>query len=226
MGKGVLFAIVSLTFVLLGTSCSSIHKNNSVTTELSEKAQVQISGITVDSPMTLSNNDLFPVIREYQYLRVKMIKGRYYEDWNPGAYMGRIYEGDFILELSDEFGNTISTVDLKEFYSQSLLFSSTFDIAFDDYNDDGNIDFTIGQYASSNGNEYKLFTLRKDGKIEELPVKDYPYLFISDTTGRYSTKLIKIDKVTFKKQYYNNAEGKSLEDIFRWNEKEFVHVGK
>ncbi len=52
-----------------------------------------------------------------------------------------------------------------------MIINSSFEIQFDDYNSDEDIDFTIGQYATSNGRDYKLFTIRKDGKIEELPLR-------------------------------------------------------
>jgi bla regulator protein BlaR1 len=77
-------------------------------------------------------------------------------------------------------------------------------------------------YASSNGREYKLFTLRKDGTVEELPVKDRYSLFISNTTDFYSTNLTKIDDVTFKIGYYDNSKGENFEDIFKWEWKEFI----
>jgi bla regulator protein BlaR1 len=174
--------------------------------------------------MTLSNNDLFSINGEKQYLRLKMVKGKYYEDWFPGASMGTIWEGNFIIELADDFGTTIEQTDLSKFYKEPLTFNSSFKIHFDDYNNDGYIDFTIGQYASSNGNDYKLFTMRKNGKIEELPVKDFSSLFISNATGFYSTTLTKVDKITFKKEHYNNSKGKHLEDVFKWDGKEFVKI--
>lgn len=180
--------------------------------------------ITIQSPMTLSNNDLFPINGEHQYLRLKMVKGKYYENWTPGAYMGTIWEGYFIIELSDESGNVISQNDLSKIYKESLIFNSSFQIQFDDYNNDEDIDFTIGQYTSSNGGDYKLFTIRKDGKIEELPVKDYFSLFISNTTGFYSTKLTKIDNITFKIEYYDNSKGKNFEDFFKWDGNKFIRI--
>ena len=172
--------------------------------------------------VTLSNNDLFPVNGENQYLRLKMIEGEYYEDLNPGPYMGANWEGDFVLELADEAGNVISQTDLNKVFKEPLIFNSSFEIQFDDYNDDGDIDFTIGQYASSNGKSYKLFTLRKDGTVEELPVKDHYSLFISNTTDFYSTKLTKIDEVTFKIEYYDNSKGENFEDVFKWDKNEFI----
>jgi bla regulator protein BlaR1 len=178
--------------------------------------------IAVQSPMTLSNNDLSTITGKHQYLRLKMVKGKYYEDWFPGAYMGTIWEGYYIFELTDEFGNVISKTDLSKIYTEPLVFSSSFQIQFNDYNSDGDIDFTIGQYTSSNGRSYKLFTLRKDGKIEELHIKGYSSLFISNSTGFYSTKLTKVAGVSFKIEYYDNLKGKNLENVFEWDGKEFI----
>ena len=40
-------------------------------------------------------------------------------------------------------------------------------------------------------------------------------MFISNTTDFYSTKLTKIDDVTFKTEYYDNSKGEKFEDIFK-----------
>lgn len=136
--------------------------------------------------------------------------------------MGTIWEGYFTIELTDESGNVIGQTGLDKIFKEPLIFISSFQIQFDDYSNDGDIDFTIGQYASSNGREYKLFTLKKDGKIEELPVKGYPSLFISNTIGFYSTKLTKVDNAAFKTEYYDSSIGKNPEDVFKWDGKEFI----
>lgn len=216
--------IVVLLLSSLFVACSSKKENDTVYLDATVENKDKSLDITVQSPITLSNNDMFPINEEHQYLRLKMVKGKYYEDWTPGAYMGTIWEGAFILELTDESENTIAQTDLSEIYNENLIFNSTFDIQFDDYNSDGDLDFTIGQYVSSNGRNYVLFTLRKDGQIEKLPIKDYSTLFISNTTGYYSTQLTKKDKITFKKEYYDNLKQKFLEDIFRWDGNEFIHV--
>ncbi len=177
--------------------------------------------IDVQSPMTLSNTEL-TFGGQPAYLRLKMVKGRYYEDWNPGAYMGTLWEGNFVIELADEFGKTIAETDISKMFSEPLTFKSSFDLEFDDYNKDGNLDFTIGQYASGNGRVYKIFTLRKDGKIDELPVKDHPEMFISNSTGYYSAKLNKIDGTTFETEYYDNSVPATFRNIYQWDGKQFV----
>ena len=219
--------ILTAIFIPILVSCS-YKKENSFPVNAETKTTTENSNISVETPMTISNSTC-TVNGKAAYLRLKMIKGKYYEDWNPGAIMGTIWEGYYTAELADEYGGTIAQTDFSLLFNSSrepLVFRFSFDIEFDDYNDDGDIDFTVGQYSSSNGRDYKLFTIRKDGKIEELPVRDYQTLFISDTTGYYSTKLTKVDKTTFKRSYYDNSAGKQFEDYFKWEDTEFVHVNK
>jgi hypothetical protein len=225
--KVILFVFIILS--LGGTSCSYKEEGTRIhEVATDEMIKTKDQYIVVESPMTLSNNSIHLGNEKYGYLRLKMIKGRYYEDWTPGAHMGTNWEGEFVLEVSDDSGNTIYETSLNAFYPpQTILnYHFTFEITFDDYNDDGHIDFTIGQYASSNGNEYKLFTIDADGKIKALEVDGYPTLFISKGAGFYSTELIKVDKLTFKKEYYDNVQGKELEEYFQWNGNKFVHIEK
>jgi hypothetical protein len=227
--KGIYYTVIAFILIIFTTSCSKQeHISNDSTGALHENSNTAVktvssrsnSEIEVQSPMTLSNS-MCTFNGQSAYLRLKMVKGRYYEDWNPGAYMGTLWEGSFVIELADEYGKTIAETDISKMFSEPLVFKSSFNLEFDDYNNDGDLDFTIGQYASSNGRVYKLFSLRKDGKVEELPFKDRPDLFISNTTGYYSTKLNKINGTTFEIEYYNNAEG-TFHDFYTWDGKQFM----
>lgn len=229
-------AAIILIFTLI--ACISLKNNFDASTKTPAAPEEKVSSsntgseealisstsskISVNSPMTLSNNNMYPINGINQFLRLRMIEGKYYEDWNPGAYMGTIWEGKFSVELADEYGKIIARTDLNNMYKEHLIFKSTFDLQFDDYNNDNDLDFTLGQYFSSNGANFKLFTLRKDGKVDELTIKDYPSIFISKTTGYYSTKLKKIDKTSFSIEYYDNSKGKSFESFYKWDGKEFI----
>jgi bla regulator protein BlaR1 len=179
------------------------------------------SKINIQTPMTLSNTE-FTFNGQLAYMRLKMVKGRYYEDWNPGAYMGTNWEGQFVIDLADELGNNIAETDISKIFSEPLTFNSTFSIELDDYNDDGDLDFTIGQYGSSNGYLYRIFTLRKDGKVEQLTIKDHTDLFISNRTGNYSTKLNKIKGAAFEIEYYDNSVTAAFHDLYQWDGMQFV----
>ncbi|MGG0168874.1 hypothetical protein [Paenibacillus dokdonensis] len=180
------------------------------------------NSITVSMPMTIAKSDLYPDFQIREYLSVQLVKGSYSEDWNPSPLMGRVWTGDFEFVLSDEYGKVIQRKPLNDFYQEKLIFNSFFDIEFGDYNGDGEIDFTIGQYGSSNGNVYKIFTLSKDGQIRELKIKGQNELVISGGDSRYSTKLIKISSQSFQKKYYDNAKGKTFEDTYKWDGQEFM----
>ncbi len=222
--------IVAFILIILLASCSvqGTSYNASRTTPDGSKIAVKNTivpapgiEIEVQSPVTLSNS-VCTFNGQSVNVRLKMVKGRYYEDWNPGAFMGTIWEGSLMIELSDEYGKIISTTDISKMYSDQLKFNSSFNIEFDDYNDDGDLDFTIGQYASSNGNLYEIFTLRKSGEIEELPIKDHSNLFISKRTGYYSTKLNKINGTTFEIEYYDNSVPATFQNFYKWDGKQFV----
>ncbi len=228
LGKRILSIIITLIIILLLISCS-VQKTSNNASEV-DRNKIVTKSTTVPAPMaeievqslvTLSNSEC-NFNGQLANLRLKMVEGRYYEDWNPGPYMGTIWEGSFLIELSDEYGKTISTTDISKMYSCPLIFTSSFKIEFDDYNNDGDLDFTIGQYASSNGNVYRIFTLKKDGKIEELQIKDSSELFISKSTGYYSTKLNKINGNAFETEYYDNSVPATFHDVYKWDGKQFV----
>jgi bla regulator protein BlaR1 len=233
MKKAIHFITLLLILMLLLVACSIEKTNTNISSVEAITAEPTIKvienstiedKIVVKSPITLSNNNMYPLNGKNHYLRLRMVEGKYYEDWNPGPYMGTIWEGNYSIDLVDESGITIAQTYLSEFFTENLLFMSSFDIQFDDYNNDGDLDFTLGQYATSNGNDYKLFTLRDNGIVEELPIKENSSLFISNPTDYYSTKLTKINNISFSKQYYDNSKGKYFEDVFEWVGKQFVLV--
>ncbi|HHW66210.1 MAG TPA: hypothetical protein GXX16_00680 [Epulopiscium sp.] len=157
-------------------------------------------------------------------LILKMTDGRYYEEKEPGPYMGPNWEGKFYIQLIDQKGKILSELDLnKAFNEQKLIFQSVFNIEFDDYNNDGSMDFAIGQYVSGNSNAYKLFTITSDGKIEELPIKDQAEI-LSSGGNKYSKEFEKIDEVSFKNQCYDNTKGEMVETCYTWSdtEKQFI----
>ena len=99
---------------------------------------------------------------------------------------------------------------------------------FDDYNNDGSIDFTVGQYTHSSATSYKLYTIhKKDGQIEQLTVNDYDY--ISSDSDQYSVKFNKSDGTTFIVKYYfsGNIDNPSkqasyYERYFTWKGNKFI----
>lgn len=226
MRKIVYAFILIATLLLFACAGNLADKEANIIDSENPTSQVQNNGengILVSTPMTVSNN----LIRHNgtdAYLRLKMVQGRYYEDWTPKTISGTVLEGSFIFELSDVNGTTIAQTELSAFYNKPLIFTGEFSIEFDDYNHDGNLDFTLGQYSLNKGKSYKIFTIKSDGAIEELVVKDTPELFISSGGDGFSTKLTKNDNTSFKVRQYDSDAGKTFESIYQWKTDKFVNV--
>ncbi|WP_277506445.1 MULTISPECIES: hypothetical protein [unclassified Paenibacillus] len=179
--------------------------------------------ITIDSPFTLSRNPLLQVAGIPGYLNLELIRGTYLEDWNAlSATGGRSWSGDFRLSITGEDGVLLHTFPLSDQYNEELQFNDLFQIEFGDYNGDGNPDFTIGQYGSSNGNFYRLFAISKDCSIQELAVERTPELFIS-STDRYSVKLTETAE-GFTASHYDNSTGRLAVHTYRWDGAVFQRV--
>ena len=131
MKRKILITIPVFIFAILLTGFLISEKNSYVDSSVDNPRNDSFSDITVYSPMTISNNDMYSINGENQYLRLQMIKGKYYEEWTPGPYMGTIWEGDFIIELIDDSGESISKIDLRQEYNENLIFTSPFQIQFD-----------------------------------------------------------------------------------------------
>ena len=90
------------------------------------------------------------------------------------------------------------------------------EIHFEDYNHDGQIDFNLGQYGGCNGWRYKLFTISTQGII--MPLNIYNKrdgVFISDRQN--STEKLEVQAVGFSHGYYDNSIGGGVEETYSWS---------
>jgi hypothetical protein len=182
------------------------------------------AAVAVKGPVTISRNELFPVTSREEFLNLRLVQGQYSEDWvTLGPLAGRNWRGDFELVVTDAQNKVLSTFPLSQHFQEPLEFGSFFQMEFGDYNGDGDPDFTIGQYGSSNGSFFKLFTLGEDHVIRELGIKPAQELFIS-SPERYSVKLEKQDQTSFMTTYYDNAQGKELQALYQWDGADFQRV--
>ncbi|WP_340023001.1 hypothetical protein MHI24_28865 [Paenibacillus sp. FSL K6-1096] len=175
------------------------------------------SRVETKGPVTVSRNDLIPVTGNKEFLNLQLLQGSYSEDWSTASPLaGRSWSGQFRLELTDEQGEALGTFALSRHFSEELRFGDLFQIRFADYNGDGNPDFTIGQYGSSNGSLFKLFTLLPDHTIRELPVKGAASGLLISSVDRYSVKLDQVEG-GFRARHYDNASGNEAETVYRWD---------
>ena len=98
------------------------------------------------------------------------------------------------------------------------LYNKTgFSLQFDDYNGDGNPDFTVGQWCSSTENIYTLFSINQNAEILLL---SEPYeIFTSDgkESGNDYSTLFKKTKEGFSVSIYSNATGENETAYYTFN---------
>jgi len=167
-----------------------------------------------------------------------MSSGKLYHDTERWCGAGVKYEGQFslVIEIGDSkkrysvnqllhpdqpdsplwFRSGFNSVDSAGNYSEP------WQIQFDDYNNDGKPDFTLGQYRGCNGWTYRLFTIDTEGNVSSLnfACSCHEQLYTS-----LHTNSVKLEKVTdgFVVEYYTNTIG-HFRDRFLWLEDRFILV--
>ncbi|REK77005.1 hypothetical protein [Paenibacillus paeoniae] len=203
--------------ILVLTAC---QPSNLSKTKLSDKEPDGSNkpAIEIQGPMTVSQNPLFAYVGEYIYLDVVLVDGRYYEDWNPSPFMGRNWQGSFQFLIRDADDHILHRSDIENTFFQQV--NQFFDLSFADYNGDGDIDFALGQYGTSNGNIYHLYTIREDHSIDKLEIAGRQELFASGGS-RNSIELQAWGDHGFELDYYDNSIGKTFTNRYTWENNQF-----
>lgn len=167
-----------------------------------------------------------------------MTSGKLYHDTEKWCGSGVKYEGQFSLVI--KIGDNTKRYSVNELFNPDIpdspiWFSSGFNsvdsarnyseprgIQFEDYNNDGQLDFTLGQYRGCNGWTYRLFTIDDKGSVSLLnfACSCHEQLYIS----RHMNS-IKLEKTSggFAVEYYNNSIG-HFRDRFIWLADRFILV--
>jgi hypothetical protein len=170
-----------------------------------------------EMPTVISSSCFYPLqATEIQTLSIVMTEGEFSEQLDAGPYSGWNYVGNFVIEGKDADGNLVSSLDLNEvFGGGNLVFGPMVELAFEDYNQDGNLDFTIGQWGTSNGFIYRLFSVNQESEIVALPIEDD--LSIFSACFDYSTFFEKAGDTVFLVPFYDNTVGKNQIAYYRWD---------
>ena len=159
-------------------------------------------------------------------IEVVLVEGCRYHDAILWAGMGEKWEGSFHIRVRR--GRTLlHRQSLNELMftspqgSHSLFFwTPEFPLVLEDYNDDGQIDFNLGQYGASNWNDYQLFTIKPNGKIARLPGGKH---LVSAGHANSTDKILLADgQVGF--SYYSQESGNYLTAWYLWDGEQFVFV--
>lgn len=170
-----------------------------------------------EMPTVISSSCFYPLqASKIQTISIVMTEGEFSEQLDAGPYSGWNYVGNFVIEGKDADGNLVSSLDLNEaFGGGNLVFGPMVELAFEDYNQDGNLDFTVGQWGTSNGFIYRLFSVNQESEIVALPIEDD--LSIFSACFDYSTFFEKAEDTVFLVPFYDNTVGKSQIAYYSWD---------
>lgn len=145
-------------------------------------------------------------------------------EWCGG---GERWEGDFIVQVrrgKKVLSRLSLNANMGKFNRETLSFwAPKFTLVLRDYNGDGEIDFSLGQYGICEGNNFWLFTVRRNGKVEPLPIDGVvDWLFIQDPSHINSTDQIKLDRGLLKHTSYDRDEEVEHITWYKWSGKKFV----
>jgi hypothetical protein len=186
-----------------------------------EQKNINAADIKIESPIVFSHNSVKIADKSTVFVNIEMISGQYAYDEFPGNNQGSNWSGQYQIRVykdETDFKNPICLAPVSIAGSQPMDFKSEFALAFDDYNNDNNPDFTLGQYVSSNGYEYALFTINQAGEAEKLDTDGLMYISEHD----YSVKLEKLSSTSFAISSYDNGTGETVKTIYQWKENRFI----
>ncbi len=154
-------------------------------------------------------------------LRLVMTEGEYLTEEYAGGPGGGIYpenyDGRYELRLYNQEGDLLNTLNLNDDWNYQLIrFSGKFELLYTDYNGDQCPDFTIGNYGSSNGDIYFLYTITMDNQIKKI------YNGAIFESNRAPSLVFEHDLQDGTKQFmtypYNNATGYWEHCFYTWEE--------
>ena len=187
-------------------------------------APVSSADITVISPFVISHNMVTLADGNVVFVNIEMVRGQYVFVTAPDRLRGNNWIGDYQVRVYTDESNLNSVLYLAPITANdigadsTMNFSQPFSLIFDDYNGDGNPDFTLGQYGSGNWDNYTLFTINSKGWVSRLDTGGT--LFIGQRD--YSIQLDKLSANSFQTDVYMNGDGKTEYTTYTWSGNSFV----
>jgi len=180
------------------------------------------SKIKIKDPIVLSHNSICLSDGKTVYVNLEMYSGEYFYGCTGGGTYETNWEGNYQIRIYSDESNLDNYISVNPVFidDKEMNFDKKFELKFDDYNNDSNPDFTLGQYASGNYNIYRLYTILPDGELKELSCDNGNTLMISKHD--FSIKLEKVNSTSFKTELYNSGTAEVTEQIYEWKDSKFV----
>ncbi len=152
-------------------------------------------------------------------VRLVMTDGKYYDQsqvpYGGGTY-DQNYRGSYEIRVFDAAGKLLSKTALDNTQGGSaddINFPGKFNLLFDDYNRDGNPDFTIGQWGVNGMDDYQIFTVMPNGSVKNLT----SHVDIFNNSQEPSVRFEKDEKSGFYATVYNMELRKNEKVPYIWN---------
>lgn len=180
---------------------------------------------TQESKIILENDFVLASaqIGTFKYIEIVMKNGTYeYEQTRQLP----TYQGDFYIQYYEE-NKLVHEMKIEpfSFVDDETIFHGTFRLYVKDYNQDGNVEFLLGQGFSDKGTYYRMYSLLEDKTFKQIDVgTDNNCLFIWENDGSYELK--KQDDKTWKYNQYNQEDGTVWEITIQRNGTSFEEKEK
>lgn len=188
--------------------------------------------ITVQSPIILAEGYTQLADGKNVAVYMEMTKGKYFQA-PPGEspYISN-FQGTCQFRVTEKVHpfNTLCTEVVSFDEGTELNFNQNFTLEIQDYNGDGNPDFTLGQRSVGSTNMlYQLYSLDSDGKIYDLLFSDGHKAFIAFAdTNKADSFSIGLETRDGKLiiPYYDTELGRIKEISYQWENNAFYHVSE
>jgi hypothetical protein len=205
-GKLYQTAALVVLILVISTACQSETKQSivSVTAGISSFKPVIVAEGAVD---TMDSKGI--AVKEM--IRIWMTDGKEITDTEPGPYQGTFLTGKFEA-VAERDGKELARLGLNDAFSGAeMIFpkAAPFKLQFDDYNGDGQAEFTIGQWNGSNGSFYSILTIGPSNfSILEKNIYSADH--------RPSIRYRKTGETAFLNKYYDQGKGTYMDVTHRW----------
>lgn len=199
-----------------------IGTSNSTTSNKTSNTSTTYPEIIIKDPIVMANGY---ISSQNYYIQIILKEGSYRYDylteqqsfWNGSYYLQ-------VFQDNPEPQNLISEIQLEIGPEKELSFSGQFELFIDDYNNDGQSDFTIGQWIGSNRSMYQIYSIDKNGTPYILPVSisGTNQNSISIASHSYSIELEKKSDNSIIYEDYDQSTGKYYSTKLKWDGTKFV----
>lgn len=148
-----------------------------------------------------------------EVIEIILKDGQYIEDNELWAGKGKKWTGNFEITVKDS-NNLLFSSSLNSLMDEiDFFYCPEFELALQDYNGDGRIDFNLGQYASSVDSVYTFYTINSNGVIERLPIFEGKDVLLM--SGKGNSVPLEINEDIVKVRHYDRTEGAYYVDSYK-----------